>query len=355
VQSKIWGNNCVIRHCFSIWALAIFALPSFAGVTVTSPASGTTLGSPVNYVATATAATCSKGVASMGVWVNNKLVYTSLGNSLSTSLPLSAGSYNSVVQEWDYCGGASFTPLQFTVSSTSAVVGTTISNLHAKGGWVAYGEYPPVYAICSGPCPGITWSKTAHIQSPSKSGDATKFFLGGTHPYADVLWTDGLIGQKSSLGISDSNHTLLPKLHHFTYDTYFYGANLELSQVLEFDINQYMNGKGWVWGTQCRIAGGHMWDIWDNVNSHWVSTGIPCHPTSGAWNHLVVHVSRNASNNLLYESITLNGVTHTLNKVYPPGTVGKTWWGLGVNFQMDGNSQQTDYSVFLDNLNFNYW
>ena len=52
-----------------------FAAPGFAAVTVTSPANNATVSSPVNYVATATTTTCAKGVASMGIYVSDKLIY----------------------------------------------------------------------------------------------------------------------------------------------------------------------------------------------------------------------------------------------------------------------------------------
>ena len=319
------------------------------GVWVTAPANNSTDGSPVNFVATASTASCSKGVASMGIYVNNQLLYTTPGKSLNTRLFFSPGTYNSVVEEWDYCGGAAFTPVKFTVP------GTILSNLHAKGGWAGYGELPPVYAPCSWPCSGVTWSMTQHVQSPAITGDATKFDLGGTTPYADILWTNPVIGQNSSQGLPDSNHTLLPTLHNFTYDAYFYGTNLALSQVLEFDVNQYMNGQSFIWGNQCRIAGGHEWDIWDNVNAHWIPTGVPCYPVSNGWNHVTIEVARTWDNWLLFQSITLNGVTYTLGQYYKPGSVPSGWWGITLNFQTDGNYQEAAYSVFLDKVNFIYW
>ena len=49
--------------------------PTFASVTVSTPAAGATVTSPVHYVASATTSTCSKGVASMGVYIDNKLIY----------------------------------------------------------------------------------------------------------------------------------------------------------------------------------------------------------------------------------------------------------------------------------------
>jgi phospholipase C len=88
---------------------------AFATVTVTSPANGSTDTSPVHYVASAAAGTCTKGVASMGIYVNNKLDYTVSGASLNTTIALAAGSYNTVVQEWDQCGGSTKTTVSITV------------------------------------------------------------------------------------------------------------------------------------------------------------------------------------------------------------------------------------------------
>jgi hypothetical protein len=95
-----------------------FAAPVFASVTVTSPKSGSTVTSPVAYAATATTTTCSKGVASMGIYVNNKLTYTVNGTKLNTTLSLAAGTYSTTVEEWDKCGGASYTKVAITVGTS---------------------------------------------------------------------------------------------------------------------------------------------------------------------------------------------------------------------------------------------
>ena len=127
--------------------------------------------------------------------------------------------------------------------------------------------------------------------------------------YADVLFTIPLIGTNSSQGMPDPDHKIVPNLHDFTYDVYFYGSNLALSEVLEFDINQFFDGKGFIFGHQCEIAAGHQWDIWDNVNKHWDHTGIACNPISDGWNHLTLDVERTSDNQLLYKTITFNGNT----------------------------------------------
>jgi major membrane immunogen (membrane-anchored lipoprotein) len=328
------------------------------GVFVTKPGNNSTVTSPVNFVATATTS-CSKGVASMGIYTAPfQLAYSVNGASLNTNLTLSNGTYNTTVEEWDKCGGASSTPVTITVSgSGSGGSGKTFSALQAGAGWTGYALLPPGYGICS-TCkssgPQETWSMTQHVSSPSLSGNSTKFTIGGTTDFADILYNNHLIGDFSSQGLPDTAHTLVPSLHNFTYDVYFYTTNVETSQALEFDINQFFNGVGYIWGHECRVAGGHEWDTWDNVNKKWVDTGKACNPLSNSWNHLTIVVQRTSDNQLLFQSVTLNGVTNSWNIKRPPGSA-PGWYGVTVNWQYDGNKNQDPYTVYLDNLNFTYY
>jgi hypothetical protein len=189
------------------------------------------------------------------------------------------------------------------------------------------------------------------VNNPTISGNSTQFNIGGTEAYTDVLWNNHLIGDFSSQGLPDTSHTLVPTLHNFTYDVYFYGNNLGAAQALEFDVNQFFGGMGFTWGTECRVGAGYEWDIWDS--SHWVPTGIPCNPNNNAWNHLVLQVQRTADNKLYYQSITLNGQTHNVNRTYSPFSA-PGWYGITVNYQMDGDYKQTPYTVYVDKLNFTY-
>ena len=330
------------------WATITITVTGTSGVYVTAPANNSTVSSPVNYVATATT-TCSKGVAAMGIYTSpyNK-AYVVNGASLNTSLTLSPGTYNTVVQEWDYCGGSTATLVTITVG------GNTFSNLQNSVGWSGYGELPPKYDICTDCSPEVTWAMTQDITSPSLSGSSAKFDIGGTTPYADALWNNHLIGHLSSQGMPDDDKKIVPALHHFTYDVYFYGTHLELSEALEFDVAQFVDDKGYMWGTECRMVNGQVWDVWDNINAKWISTGIPCQPLNNYWNHLILKVQRTTDNQLYYESITLNGVTNSINQYYSPWST-PGWYGVVVNFQLDGNYKQTPYTVYLDNLNFTYY
>lgn len=321
------------------------------GVYVTSPANNSSVGSPALFSATATT-TCSKGVSSMGIYTSpGVLAYVVNGASLNYNLALSAGTYKTVVQEWDGCGGASTTPVTITVTGS----GKSLTNLQSSGGWSGYGQRSPTYVDCSpSPCDNITFSMTKGVKSPSMSGGSSAYYLAGSAPYGDALWNNHLIGDLSSQGLPDSNHTLVPQYHNFTYDLYFWMGNPGLSQALEFDINQFFSSMGFIWGHECRIAGGNEWDVWDNLNKHWVATGIPCFPNANSWNHLVIQVERTSDNKLLYQSITLNGVTHTLNQYYNHESAPSSWWGITINFQMDGNNKQSPYTAYVDELTFTY-
>jgi hypothetical protein len=75
---------------------------------------------------------------------------------------------------------------------------------------------------------------------------------------------------------------------------------------------------------------------------------------NNSWNHLTIKVQRTSSNQLLYQSITLNGVTSNLNWTYGHGSAPSDWWGVTINYQMDGNYDQASYDVYLDELTFTY-
>lgn len=107
-------------HCLMPLTIAVSIHSAFASVTLTSPQAGSAVTSPVQYVATAAAPTCSKGVASMGIFVNSTLVYKVSGNKINTALTMGTGSQHTVVQEWDKCGQASYATINLTVVNPTA-------------------------------------------------------------------------------------------------------------------------------------------------------------------------------------------------------------------------------------------
>ncbi len=108
-----------------------------------------------------------------------------------------------------------------------------------------------------------------------------------------------------------------------------------------------------LWGTQCNHLGDHSWDIWDNVKNIWFSAGVPCHLVNG-WNHVTIQAQRQPNNDVLYQSITLNGETYNINWTSAPFSVSPSWWGITVNYQMDGDYKQSPNTTYVDNFSLTY-
>jgi 6-phosphogluconolactonase len=105
------------------FALAVFTNVAFATtpvVTVTSPTNGSQDGSPVNFTASASSPDCSAGIAAMRIYTApGNGAYTTDSSSLNVNLPLAPGTYNTVVQAWDNCGGVGKTPVNITVTGNT--------------------------------------------------------------------------------------------------------------------------------------------------------------------------------------------------------------------------------------------
>jgi hypothetical protein len=163
-----------------------------SAVTVTSPAANSTVTSPVSYAATATS-TCSKGVASMGVYVNNKLIYVVDAATLNTSISLAAGAEHTVVEEWDKCGGAAYTTVNLTVGSSGpkqlTAIAVTPSNPSVTTG--ATEQFTATGTYSDGSTANVTSTATwadanKAVATISSGGLATGVAVGSTQVTASL-------------------------------------------------------------------------------------------------------------------------------------------------------------------------
>jgi len=312
--------------------LLILAAACFAGtVTVTSPASGSTNASPVHFVASATS---THPVSSMMIYVDNKAVYTKYASSLDTYISMGGGSHYIAVKSWDSTGAISVKTFNINVTTTSGTSAGRYWSVDQASGWQTCTACAGVVGVPD----AFSWFKQ-WVNSPSLDGNSMQFFIGGDTPYRNALWYIGF-------GLNSARH--------FAYDVYFYITNPGYSEALEFDINQYINGRKYIFGHQCSPKWSKTWDTWNQSTGHWESTGIAC-PVFPAykWNHVVIEVERTTGNQLHYVAITYNGVKHYINR-YRSST-GSSWNGVSIDFQMDGDYAQHDYSTWLEKLNISSW
>ncbi|HET9792534.1 MAG TPA: hypothetical protein VFR08_14645 [Candidatus Angelobacter sp.] len=313
------------------------ATAAFAGVTVSSPTAGTTQASPVHFVASATS---TSSITGMRVYVDNVSVYALSASSIDTSIAMSAATHNVVVQAWDTTGAVFKQALTITVTASSPLpvppsTAFTYSDIDQMTGW----QSCTTCAGAGGTGPVATFSMVQNQASPSLDGRSVKFSLGGTTPYSDALWWKQLGAVNTA--------------SNFKYDLYFYLTNPAAAQSLEFDSNQANGSRRWIFGTQCNVKNGGVWDVWGNANGNWLSTGIPCTaPTAFVWHHLTWEFKR-TSTQVVFIGFTYDGVTHYVNRTYTAAASGVN--ELNVAFQMDGDYRQDPYSVWLDKISLTRW
>jgi len=203
-----------------------------------------------------------------------------------------------------------------------------VSDIEQKSGWYEYPDQGD--PVCS--------SKPKLMSSPSIDGTSGRFYLGPSGQFNNCLWP-------IKLGTSTATH--------FKLETHFQLSNPSVSQGIEFSSNKHVGTKWYKFSLQCSYYKG-VFSIWDTAGAKWVATSIPCkRPAANTWQHLIVQTEIN-NGKAVFQSLTLNGVTHAINKSFYPKT-GTSSYSFGVHFQMNGNRAGDSYYAWVDNLKFTLW
>ncbi len=346
IAIKSWDNSGhEYDKLFTVNVSSTTTSGGSSAISVSSPTPGSTVGTSVQFLATANSQT-GWPISSMLLYVDDVHVYTTYSGSMNTTQTLAAGTRNLTIKSWDNSGKEydySFTLNVGSTSTPSAPSGSTVFyNIQSLSNW----QSCSTCAGAGGSGPTAPFGLTQHESSPSLGGNSSQFWIGGSTPYSDVLWWRNLLGYNDS--------TANQNAHHFVYDLYYYLDNPSAPEAIEFDVDQYVSGRSLIFGSQCDYRGDDQWDVWDNVNSRWVSTGVSCGtPQAYTWTHVVLEVERTSNNNLHYVSLTLNGNKHYLDWYY--SSTATSWSGVDVNFQLDGNYRQEDYSAWVDKMTLSAW
>ena len=321
----------------SILVLLLVSVAS-AGVTVSSPSSGSSVGSPVHFVAQATSSSSSTPITSMRIYVDNASVYVAAAKSIDTNVTIANGSHSITVQAWDSAGHVYKSAFSITVQTSSVIppTATVFSKVEEMTNW----QSCDVCAGAGGNGPTTPHWMAQFQTSPSLDGASAEFFVGGNTPYAAALWW-------KQLGPIDS-------VTHFVYDMNFYLTDSTAPQALEFDVNQSVNGKKYIFGTECDFHGNQTWRVWDS-SLHWQDTGVSCAAAHSAkvWHSLRWEFERTSGGHTHFIAVTVDGVRKSVDRFYNPQA--SSVRELNLAFQMDGNSTMTDYKVWLDKVKLSVW
>lgn len=303
---------------------------SVAGVTVSSPTPNSQNQSSVHFVASATG---TYSITTMMIYSDNQSVYKVGASHIDTSVNLASGTHYIVVQAWDSHGQV-YKAAGFNIS-VSGGNGAQYQMIQSMSGWQNCGSC----AGSGGKGPDTPRYMHQFISTPSMTGKASEYWIGPKVPYSNALFWKQLGAQSGA--------------SHFAYDLYFYVKNPSAPQAIEFDMNQSVNSRKFIFGTQCDIKNHHDWDVWDTANGKWVQTGIACSaPPAYTWNHLTLEFARSGSQTT-FVSVTLNGKKSYINKTF--NTFGVNASELNTAVQLDGNGSDTAYSMWVDKMQVTYW
>ena len=314
-------------------AAVIFILTSlsFAGVTVSSPTPNSQNPSSVHFAAGASG---NYPITTMMVYSDNQSVYSTKGASINTDVNLANGQHYIVVQAWDGKGHV-YKASGFNISVSGGNNNSQYQMIQTMSGWESCGS-------CAGPGghgPDTPRYMHQYIATPSMTGKASEYWIGPKVAYSGALFW-------KQLGAN-------AKASHFIYDLYFYVKDPNAPQALEFDMNQSVGNRKFIFGTQCDIRDHRDWDVWDTANGRWIKTGIACSaPPAYTWNHLVLEFSRSSSQTT-FVSVTLNGKKSYINRTF--NTYGVNASELNTAVQLDGNSTHSAYSVWVDKMQVTAW
>ena len=297
-------------------------------LTISSPASGTSVNSPVPLVATATPPV---PIYTVRVYVDGQAVLYTPDVQVNQLIWMANGQHTVEVVAEDTSGYIATASIQVNVVGQDPGA----LNIQNQNSWLNCSAVI-VNSTCAAGLGTAVSTLALHESTPSLDGSAARFTIAGPHPYSNELYW---------LPLGGGNN-----VSHFTYDLWFYVDHGDAPQSLEFDVNQAFGGTRWTWGSQCDFNQTHHWNVWDPLNEVWVPISVPCdHFPSNTWIHLVWTLER-VGNQVHYITLTVADQTYNVDTYF---TAQPNWTQeeIDVAFQMDGNYKQEPYSVWLDEVN----
>jgi hypothetical protein len=221
----------------------------------------------------------------------------------------------------------------------------THSKIEDKTGWDSC-------VACAGGKSRNASIATSPFQSPpSMDGASRDFYINGA-AYSNALWWKKLGAHNSAKNLK--------------YDFWIYTSNnIWYAQTLEFDAFQFVNGRIYMFGTQCNYAA-KVWDVWNAGAKSWHHTSVPCTKFAPkTWYHVTLTFHRTTDNKYMhYEDVRIQRAdqskkivadhTYHFNKAMPSG---KTSWGdnMGVQFQIDIGKKGMEMQEWVDKVTLTVW
>lgn len=179
------------KYWLFVISLILLAASSYAQVTITKPANGATVSSPINVVASAKSTT-GYAITSMKIYIDSVSQYTVKTSTVNASIPVANGSHNVTVVAWDSSGKSYSQAETITVGTPSP---TSVITVYSPANGTTVGS-PVTFSAkaSSGNSATPITSMKLYVDSVSKFTTSsasinTSFAVAsGTHNVTWVAW-----------------------------------------------------------------------------------------------------------------------------------------------------------------------
>ena len=313
-----------------------------SGVQICSPTNGSAASGAVQVTAAG-----SSGIVALSLYVDgqNPPAFTTQSNSLNTTVDLSSGGHNLVVNGWDNAGNVYQSSINVNGQGAPASPNTggsvpappanaiVLSNIQNQQGWQTCGGCGNNGGSGAGPDYGITQG----LGNPSLSGSAADFYINGGPAYSGGYY---FIEQPTV-----PNPVTYLK---YEFDLYIPSQFASAPQALEWECQENANGYTYNFAWQADYASG-TWRVFNYTTKNWEDTGIIFQKFApDTWHH-VIAMYHTSGTQIVHDSITVDGVTHGAGITHQA-----LYTGNGPEFtnafQVDLDQNGTPYQVYVDNM-----
>ena len=200
-------------------------------------------------------------------------------------------------------------------------------------------------AYCEG---APSWDK-ANATDPSVDGRSLRGGLSGGAAYSNVHFYRHLISEPAA------NRFTLSLSFYFAPPTTFNNqGSPSVVQALEFTMDKWYQSRRYEFAVQWQNigSGAPQWRYWDpNRADPWVSVGIADALEGAQWHSFVLEGQISAGK-VHYRAVTIDGQRYGIDVTVEPASAPGEPDRLAVAFQLDGNSTETPFDVFVDDVTF---
>jgi len=200
--------------------------------------------------------------------------------------------------------------------------------------------------------PPPTW-EIGNVSSPSLDGRSLRCALTGGDPYSNVHCYRNLTADPAS-----NLFTLSMSFYYQPASTFNNVGGPSVVQALEFTMNKWHQGLRYEWALQWDNVdtGAPKWRYWGRETPggplDWFDLGITGSLAGKKWHSLKLE-GEILAGKVHYKRFIIDGQKHPLDIMVSPDSTNEPD-KLAVAVQLDGNSTETPYEVFLDQVAFEH-